>query len=547
MEYVDGLDLGRLVKSRGPLPVAHACNFVYQAATGLHYAYKKGLVHRDIKPGNLMLSSDAGRAVIKILDFGLAKATREQSAAESRNSLFVRKVGSSPQLTIAGQTLGTPGFLAPEQAEDPHRADIRADIFSLGCTLYFLLTGHPPVPADRVSGGVEANGSTDTSRVKLDRRDVPAELVALVARMMARKPAERFQTPEEVATGLLPFFKKSSKAAGPAGPAADASPPGRESPKPEETAGSGWESLVRIDEDEEDADDKAASRSRPAWAPLRWPALAVTGAALLVAVLLGGSLFRTSTPPSPDLAHLEPQRESIRTPPREEKPARKPVDSEGPSPPPPGHSPKEIAKAESNTTGGTSPPKPATDAGKTNPAPAVTSKPRLPTLKTPRRRWIRDVSLAEFQNWVEVLRSPGYRPLFVGSHRRTNRFQFPDGVTEAPGAILISSIDTKDGQTRPFEVRLKDEGEWLDYHKQMQARGLPVDQPDVFRRRNPSLRACLTVYSQADFGTGFYMLPSQWFPASFPSHVQGAAEIPFFDSGPARWRFLEGHCWDTTE
>ena len=134
MEYVEGLDLSKLVKAKGPLPVAHACNFVYQAALGLQHAHEEGLVHRDIKPGNLMLSRKGDKATVKVLDFGLAKATREE------------KVDGG--LTSEGQALGTPDFIAPEQILDAPSADIRADIYSLGGTLYYLLTGRPPFQAN---------------------------------------------------------------------------------------------------------------------------------------------------------------------------------------------------------------------------------------------------------------------------------------------------------------------------------------------------------------------------------------------------------------
>jgi serine/threonine protein kinase len=130
MQYVEGLDLARLVAARGPLPVAQACNYVHQAAKGLQHAHDHGMVHRDIKPSNLMLARDGDRAVIKVLDFGLAKV-RSESPTDGT-------------LTHDGQMLGTPHFIAPEQISNARGADIRADIYSLGCTLYYLLTGGPP-------------------------------------------------------------------------------------------------------------------------------------------------------------------------------------------------------------------------------------------------------------------------------------------------------------------------------------------------------------------------------------------------------------------
>jgi serine/threonine protein kinase len=134
MEYVEGLDLARLVKASGPLPLGHACNSVYQAALGLQHAHEQGLVHRDIKPGNLMLTYNGDKARVKVLDFGLAKARRDEKFEEA--------------ITSASQTIGTPDFIAPEQVLDAPNVDIRADIYSLGATLYYLLTGHPPFRAN---------------------------------------------------------------------------------------------------------------------------------------------------------------------------------------------------------------------------------------------------------------------------------------------------------------------------------------------------------------------------------------------------------------
>jgi serine/threonine protein kinase len=128
MEYVEGEDLARLVRAGGPLPVANACAYACQAALGLQHAFERGLVHRDIKPHNLILARHGKQQLIKILDFGLAKATREKGA-------------TGHGLTRSGVILGTPEYMAPEQTLDAARADIRADLYSLGCTLYFLLTG----------------------------------------------------------------------------------------------------------------------------------------------------------------------------------------------------------------------------------------------------------------------------------------------------------------------------------------------------------------------------------------------------------------------
>jgi serine/threonine protein kinase len=210
MEYVDGLDLARMVKSRGPMPVGHACYFVHQAALGLQHAFQRGMVHRDIKPGNLMLARDGDRGVIKVLDFGLAKAGRENKVVGLGLDRVEDTQGAAPALTLAGQMLGTPDFIAPEQIDDAQSADIRADIYSLGCTLYYLLSGGPPFPSMTLYDVLQAHHSMDAQTLNLVRPEVPSELAALVAKMMAKDPQRRFQTPDEVAKALPPFFKKKA-------------------------------------------------------------------------------------------------------------------------------------------------------------------------------------------------------------------------------------------------------------------------------------------------------------------------------------------------
>jgi serine/threonine protein kinase len=194
MEFVDGYDLSKMVKSRGPLPVAHACLFIHQAALGLQHAHEEGMVHRDIKPGNLMVARRGEKAVVKVLDFGLAKAAREGTFDSA--------------LTHAGQMLGTPDFIAPEQSIDAQKADIRADIYSLGCTLYYLLTGGPPFRATSLYDLLQAHHSMDAKLLNFVRPEVPTELAALVAKMMAKEPERRFQTPAEISQALAPFYKK---------------------------------------------------------------------------------------------------------------------------------------------------------------------------------------------------------------------------------------------------------------------------------------------------------------------------------------------------
>ena len=181
MEYVEGSDLSKLVESKGPMPVAHACFFIHQAALGLQHAHEEGLVHRDLKPNNLILYRKGNQETVKILDFGLAKAAREKDDVEQQSS------GQS--LTGTGAAMGTPAYMAPEQITDASSVDIRADIYSLGATLYYLLTGRPPFQAKSRHEVYQAHISRIADPLNHVRPDVPALLAALVARMMAKDPA----------------------------------------------------------------------------------------------------------------------------------------------------------------------------------------------------------------------------------------------------------------------------------------------------------------------------------------------------------------------
>jgi serine/threonine protein kinase len=203
MEFVEGLSLAQVIEKRGPLPIAHACEYIRQTALGLQHAFEQGMVHRDIKPQNLMLTPK-GR--VKILDFGLARFASETSKAG-----LTRDTVSAPnsRLTLAGSIVGTPDYIAPEQVTDAHTADIRADIYSLGCTFYDLLTGRPPFPEGNTLQKMMAHIEESPCPVRTLRQEVSLELVCVLGRMMAKDPAERYQTPGEVARALAPFVKSA--------------------------------------------------------------------------------------------------------------------------------------------------------------------------------------------------------------------------------------------------------------------------------------------------------------------------------------------------
>ena len=188
MEYVAGTDLARLVAGRGPLPVAAACDYVAQAALGLEHARQHGMVHRDITPRNLMLTDNGA---VKVLDFGLA--------------YFVSEAKTGDRPATQEVLLGSIDYMAPEQAADPHSADIRADVYSLGCTLYFLLAGQPPFPHGQLAEKIRWHAERLPPALDEVRGDVSPGLSLVLGRMLAKSPAERYQTPGEVAAALTPW------------------------------------------------------------------------------------------------------------------------------------------------------------------------------------------------------------------------------------------------------------------------------------------------------------------------------------------------------
>jgi hypothetical protein len=192
MEFVEGTSLLRRVKQDGPLPSAEAVDYARQTALGLQHALERGVVHRDIKPANLLLAKDKGGApVVMILDFGLARFESERE--------------DSTRLTEVGKMLGTIDYVAPEQATEAREADIRADIYSLGCTLFYLLTARPAFLGATVVDKLTPRISGEPPPIRTVRADVPAGLEQVILKMMARQPDDRYQAPLEVAQALAPY------------------------------------------------------------------------------------------------------------------------------------------------------------------------------------------------------------------------------------------------------------------------------------------------------------------------------------------------------
>jgi serine/threonine protein kinase len=222
MELVDGVPLHKVVMHHGPLPIRQACEYVQQTAAGMQHALDCSIVHRDIKPNNLMLTPEGK---VKILDFGLARYLTEMADDDSSFELpagstdFViadaeeEEASNTPPLPrtvrisrrLTSRCMGTPDFVAPEMARDPIQADVRADIYSLGCTLYFLLTGQVPFPDGGTQDKMRAHSSKTPTPLRELRPEIPERLAAAVDRMMAKSPEDRYPTPADVIKALQPF------------------------------------------------------------------------------------------------------------------------------------------------------------------------------------------------------------------------------------------------------------------------------------------------------------------------------------------------------
>jgi serine/threonine protein kinase len=301
MEYVEGTTLGRMVEKKKQFPVAHACEYIRQAAQGLQHALEQGMVHRDIKPQNLMLTPK-GR--IKILDFGLAR--------------FVSESAKDSGLTALGAVMGTPDYMAPEQAQDAHKADIRSDIYSLGCTLHCLLRGRPPYPEGTGIQKILAHLEQEPPLLLNFRDDVPPELEQVIKRMMAKDPAKRYQTPKDVARALTPIVRAALQQ-----PAKDEKPKAEEAPATlaQQDEGTDWfltmpeeESTKRpapIEEEEYEEEERKPRRRAPRreddWPEPRrrsdgflqryWLTLVVAAVlTVVVGSLIGGLLYWGLTP-----------------------------------------------------------------------------------------------------------------------------------------------------------------------------------------------------------------------------------------------------------
>jgi serine/threonine protein kinase len=203
MEHLDGETLEEVLSRRKKLPYNEAARLVHQALLGLQHIQEKGMVHRDIKPANLMLVPAAGgsdttlNATVKILDIGLGRELFDESTQAAMKNL---------ELTGEGALLGTPDYLAPEQARDPRTIDIRADIYGMGCVLYHCLAGRPPFPDTNIVNQMVRHATEAPRPIRELAPDVPEGLQQVLKVMLAKKPDQRHATPEAAAQALKPFL-----------------------------------------------------------------------------------------------------------------------------------------------------------------------------------------------------------------------------------------------------------------------------------------------------------------------------------------------------
>ena len=184
-EYIDGTNVRDLVHANGPLPLADALNYTLQIADALTHAWEREVVHRDIKPSNILITPDG---LAKLVDMGLARLEQLDSTVNDE--------------TATGVTLGTFDYISPEQARNPRDADIRSDIYSLGCTLFYMLTGQPPFREGTVLQKLLQHQGEPPPDVRQFRPDVPDRLAGVLATMLAKRPEDRFQTPADLSAAL---------------------------------------------------------------------------------------------------------------------------------------------------------------------------------------------------------------------------------------------------------------------------------------------------------------------------------------------------------
>jgi formylglycine-generating enzyme required for sulfatase activity/tRNA A-37 threonylcarbamoyl transferase component Bud32 len=271
MELIEGIDLTRMVRERGPLAIPAACEYIRQAALGLQHAHELGMVHRDIKPSNILVSRDGKQ--IKLVDLGLARLNEPIQEGANR-------------VTQEGFVIGTPDFLAPEQARNPAGVDIRADVYALGATLFYILTGKVPFDGANATEKLLKHITEPPPQLLIHRPDAPPQLQQVIHWCMAKKPEDRPQTPLQLAQALLPFCYP-----GPPRPVA-VMPPGMPMPLTPAIDPNSSSQVFRLPAEAQESDPirKRAKAGFP------WAFTLVGGGALILACIFGYAAYRAFQP-----------------------------------------------------------------------------------------------------------------------------------------------------------------------------------------------------------------------------------------------------------
>jgi serine/threonine-protein kinase len=210
LEFVDGIDLNTYISARGRLDPREAWLITVQAARALDHAFQQGITHRDVKPSNFLLARHGRKVRVKLTDLGVARAVRDEDF----------------RVTRAGTTVGTLDYLAPEQARDSALADVRSDIYSLGCTLYHMLAGQPPFPDGGLGERLFKHMQVEPTDVREFNTDVPEGLWAVLRRMLAKRPDDRYQTPAELHDALMRLGTAPETETAPSTPSPEEAEPG---------------------------------------------------------------------------------------------------------------------------------------------------------------------------------------------------------------------------------------------------------------------------------------------------------------------------------
>ena len=371
MEYVDGRDLERIVTEEGPLDYARAADYIRQAAEGLAHAHGRGMIHCDIKPSNLLVNS---QGVVKILDLGLARLSGEEENEDAAKA--------------NEHILGTVDYMAPEQAMNAKTFDHRADLYSLGCTMYYLLTGHAPFPEGTLAQRIVKHQTQQPANIIEQRPDAPPQLVRICRKMMAKEPNDRYASAEEVIRALDDLnLDQSIKRAVPLDQIADDAPT---------TAGSETSAIAAQSSPTFKTRSKvvgkaalSAKRARPQ-RPVNLAPLVMWGAVALVAALIVTGLTAVVLLKKSPSAHVvQPASkapvEAIRAPASHSSFPSMQFDSAPVVKPAPPSGPQSATKAKTGVNPAQTPAKPAPEKAKPKPqtAPATKTivKPALPAAK----------------------------------------------------------------------------------------------------------------------------------------------------------------------